>query len=97
MQVRENPEILECKKMERDAREDEMELQRSRIMEKGDILRSVRLLHLDRLENEKKEKLVSSERERELRDRRIERSYKLAEELARLKGKKHVFRLYEIR
>lgn len=87
MQVRENLEILECTKMEKDAREDEIELQRSRIMEKGDIVRSLRLLHLDRLENEKKEKLVSYERARDLRDRRIERSYKLAKELARLKGK----------
>ncbi|XP_046818075.1 meiosis-specific nuclear structural protein 1-like [Vespa crabro] len=86
MQVRENLEILESKKMMKDAREDEIELERERIMKKGDIVRSIRRLDLNRLEIEEKEKLVSSQKARDLRNRQIERSYKLAQELARLKN-----------
>ncbi|XP_047351413.1 meiosis-specific nuclear structural protein 1-like [Vespa velutina] len=86
MQVRENLEILESKKMMKDAREDQIELERERIMKKGDIVRSIRRLDLNRLEIEEKEKLVSSQKAQDLRNRQIERSFKLAQELARLKN-----------
>ncbi|KAL2726623.1 meiosis-specific nuclear structural protein 1-like [Vespula squamosa] len=87
MQMRENLELLEKMKMMKDAREDEIQLQRAKIMEKGDIVRSVQQLHLKRLEAEEKERLACFEKTRDLRNRRIERAYKLAQELARLKSK----------
>ncbi|XP_014600086.1 PREDICTED: meiosis-specific nuclear structural protein 1-like [Polistes canadensis] len=87
MQIRENVEMLEKMKREKDAREDVMQLHRAKMMEKADILRSVRLLHIDRRKAEEKEKLVRFQEASDLRNRQIERAHKLAQELARLKSK----------
>ncbi|KAI4483297.1 hypothetical protein M0804_008352 [Polistes exclamans] len=87
MQIRENIEMLEKMKREKDAREDVMQLHRAKMMEKADILRSVRLLHIDRKNAEEKEKLVRFQEASDLRNRQIERAHKLAEELARVKSK----------
>ncbi|KAI4486884.1 hypothetical protein M0802_012254 [Mischocyttarus mexicanus] len=87
MQIRENVEMLDKIKMQKDAREDAMQLYREKMMKKGDSLRSVRHLHIDRREAEEKERLVRFQEARDLRNRQIERANKLAVELARIKSK----------
>ncbi|KAF7403855.1 hypothetical protein HZH68_006649 [Vespula germanica] len=87
MLLRDNLEMIEKMKLKKDTYEDEIELERTKIIEKGDIIRSIQRLHIERLEAEEKEKLVCSQKARDLRNRQIERAYKLAQELARLKSK----------
>lgn len=87
MLLRDNLEMIEKMKLKKDTYEDEIELERTKIMEKGDIIRSIQRLHIERLEAEEKEKLVCSQKAHDLRNRQIERAYKLAQELARLKSK----------
>ncbi|XP_015177314.1 PREDICTED: golgin subfamily A member 6-like protein 1 [Polistes dominula] len=87
MKIRGSAEMLEKMELEKDAREDVMQLIRAKMIEKTDNLRSVQRLHIDRREAEEKDKLVRFQEDRDLRYRQIERANKLAEELSRRKSK----------